>query len=250
VGSKEPALLLRAKTEENMEHGTLIKKIERTIAPTAQSMGYDLVRVLMIGAGSARPTLQIMAERPDGTMLIDDCSRLSQAVSALLDVENIIEEAYNLEVSSPGIDRPLTRLKDFDRYADFEARVELHAAINGQRKFKGILRGIEGETVLLEEESGEIARLPFADLDKAKLVLTDELIRAAMKAEKDSKKQRLDAGEELDESFDLEEDEDEEDEEAPAKKAKPQGKAPKHKTPDPKRNPKNKLKNKKKTGSK
>lgn len=226
-----------------MEHGTLIKKIERTIAPTAQSMGYDIVRVLMIGAGSTRPTLQIMAERPDGTMLIDDCSRLSQAVSALLDVENLIEEAYNLEVSSPGIDRPLTRLKDFNRYADFEARVEMHVAIDGQRKFKGILRGVDGETILLEEESGETARLPFADLDKAKLVLTDELIRAAMKAEKDSKKKRLDAGEELDESFDLEEDDSEESEEAPAKKTK-------HKTPDPKRNPKNKLKNKKKTGSK
>lgn len=226
-----------------MEHGTLIKKIERTIAPTAQSMGYDIVRVLMIGAGSTRPTLQIMAERPDGTMLIDDCSRLSQAVSALLDVENLIEEAYNLEVSSPGIDRPLTRLKDFSRYADFEARIEMHVAIDGQRKFKGVLRGVDGETILLEEESGEVARLPFADLDKAKLVLTDELIRAAMKAEKDSKKKRLDAGEELDESFDLEEDDSDEGDEVPAKK-------PKHKTPDPKRNPKNKLKNKKKTGSK
>lgn len=243
MGSKEPALLLEKNEnihDENMEHGTLTKKIERTIAPMAQTMGYDIVRILMIGAGSVRPTLQIMAERPDGTMLIDDCSRLSQAVSALLDVENLIEEAYVLEVSSPGIDRPLTRLKDFDRYAGFEARIEMHTPQDGQRKFKGALKGLDGETVLLEQENGTIARLPFADLDKAKLVLTDDLIRAAMKAEKDSKKKRLDAGETLDEDFDLEEEEDTDEAEAA------EAKKPKHKTTNPKKNPKNK----KKTGSK
>lgn len=224
-----------------MEQTTLVKKIERTIAPTAQSMGYELVRVSMIGAGSSRPTLQIMAERPDGTMLIDDCSRLSQAVSALLDVENLIEEAYNLEVSSPGIDRPLTRLKDFERYAGFEARIELHSPVNGQRKFKGILRGIEGETIAFETEQGAAVQLPFGEVDKAKLILTDELIRAAMKAEKDSKKKRLEAGEELEEDFDLEEEDDTEEDGADAK-----AKKPKHKTPNPKKNPKNK----KKTGTK
>ncbi len=232
-----------------MEHTTLIKKIERTIAPMAQTMGYDLVRVSLIGAGSTRPTLQIMAERPDGTMLIDDCSRLSQAVSALLDVENLIDEAYNLEVSSPGIDRPLTRLKDFDRYAGFEARIELHSPINGQRKFKGVVRGLEGETILFETEQGATVHLPFADVDKAKLVLTDELIRAAMKAEKDSKKKRLDAGEELeDEDFDIEEEEEEDSEDEDGEEA--EVKKPKHKTPNPKNNPKNKPKNKKKTAGK
>ncbi|MDP2206101.1 MAG: ribosome maturation factor RimP [Alphaproteobacteria bacterium] len=223
--------------DENMEQGTLTKKIERTIAPMAQTMGYDIVRISMLGAGSSRPTLQIMAERADGTMLIDDCSRLSQAVSALLDVENLIEEAYVLEVSSPGIDRPLTRLKDFDRYAGFETRIEMHTAQDGQRKFKGILRGIDGDLILLEQETGVTARLPFGELDKAKLVLTDDLIRAAMKAEKDSKKKRVEAGEELDEEFDIEEEDDAED--SDAKKSK-------HKTPSPKKNPKNK----KKTGSK
>jgi ribosome maturation factor RimP len=223
-----------------MEHGTLSKKIERTIAPMAQTMGYDIVRIQMIGAGSVRPTLQIMAERPDGTMLIDDCSRLSQAVSALLDVENLIEEAYVLEVSSPGIDRPLTRLKDFDRYAGFEARIELHTAQDGQRKFKGLLQGIDGEKILLKQENGETARLPFADMDKAKLVLTDDLIRAAMKAEKASKDKRLEAGETFDEDFDLEEEEDTIEAEAA------EAKETKHKTPNPKKNPKNK----KKTGSK
>lgn len=235
-----------------MEHTTLIKKIERTIAPMAQTMGYDLVRVSLIGAGSTRPTLQIMAERPDGTMLIDDCSRLSQAVSALLDVENLIDEAYNLEVSSPGIDRPLTRLKDFDRYAGFEARIELHSPVNGQRKFKGTVRGVDGETILFETEQGATVHLPFGEVDKAKLLLTDELIRAAMKAEKDSKKKRLDAGEELeDENFDIEEDDDDteygEDEEG---EEEAEAKKPKHKTPNPKSNPKNKPKNKKKTAGK
>lgn len=223
-----------------MEHTTLVKKIERAITPAAASMGYEIVRVLMIGAGSSRPTLQIMAERPDGTMLIDDCSRLSQAVSAILDVEDMIAEAYNLEVSSPGIDRPLTRLKDFERYAGFEARIEMHSAQDGQRKFKGVLRGIDGNTILLEQENGTAARLGFDDLDKAKLVLTDDLIRAAMKAEKDSKKKRLEAGEALEEDFDLEEEE--EDEEGRHETAK----KPKHKTPPPGKNPKNK----KKSGSK
>lgn len=229
-----------------MEQTTLIKKIERTIAPMAQTMGYDLVRVSMIGAGSSRPTLQIMAERPDGTMLIDDCSRLSQAVSALLDVENLIEEAYNLEVSSPGIDRPLTRLKDFDRYAGFEARIEMHSPVNGQRKFKGVVRGLEGENILFETEQGAMVTLPFADVDRAKLILTDELIRAAMKAEKDSKKKRRDAGEVLeDEEFDIEEEDEEEDTDGDSETGEA-GK-PRHKTPNPKKNPKNKPKNKKKT---
>lgn len=239
-----------------MEQTTQVKKIERAIAPTAASMGYDLVRIQILGAGTSRPTLQIMAERPDGTMLIDDCSRLSQAVSAILDVEDIISEAYVLEVSSPGIDRPLTRLKDFERYAGFETRIEMHGALDGQRKFKGVLRGVDGDIVLLETETGAMARLPFADMDKAKLVLTDELIRAAMKAEKDAKKTREDAGEEFDEDFDLEEEEEDEDTEdndneedgaAPkTKKPKAAKKTAKPKAPAAKKNPKNK----KKTGSK
>lgn len=171
-----------------MEHLPLLKKVERTIAPMAETMGYDIVRILMIGSGNDQ-TLQIMAERPDGTMHIDDCSRLSQAISALLDVEDLIPDAYVLEVSSPGIDRPLTRLKDFDRYKDNEARIELSAAQNGQKRFRGMLRGLEGEDVLLDTDTGAV-KLPFRDIEKAKLVLTDELIRAAMKAEKDAKKEK------------------------------------------------------------
>jgi len=171
-----------------MEHLPLLKKVERTIAPMAETMGYEIVRILMIGGGNDQ-TLQIMAERPDGTMHIEDCSRLSQAISALLDVEDLIPDAYVLEVSSPGIDRPLTRLKDFDRYKDNEARVELASALNGQKRFRGMLRGLEGENVLMETDTGTV-RLPFRDIEKAKLVLTDDLIRAAMKAEKDAKKEK------------------------------------------------------------
>jgi len=172
-----------------MEHLPLLKKVERTIAPMAETMGYDIVRILMIGSGNDQ-TLQIMAERPDGTMHIEDCSRLSQAVSALLDVEDLIPDAYVLEVSSPGIDRPLTRLKDFDRYKDHEARIELSTPLNGQKRFRGMLRGLEGEDVLLDTDTGAAVHLPFRDIEKAKLVLTDELIRAAMKAEKEAKKEK------------------------------------------------------------
>lgn len=171
-----------------MEQTPLLKKVERTIAPMAETMGYDIVRILMVGSG-ADQTLQIMAERPDGTMLIDDCSRLSQAISALLDVEDLIPDAYVLEVSSPGIDRPLTRLKDFDNYKDNEARIELSVPQNGQKKFRGMLRGLDGENVQIETDTG-MASLPFRDIDKAKLILTDDLIRAAMKAEKEAKKNK------------------------------------------------------------
>jgi ribosome maturation factor RimP len=176
-----------------MEQTPLLKKVERTIAPMVETMGYEIVRIAYTGAGSSKPTLQIMAERPDGTMLIDDCSRLSQAVSALLDVEDVIEEAYFLEVSSPGIDRPLTRLKDFDRYKDHEVRIELDSPMNGQKKFRGILRGLDGEMILLETDTGDVS-LPFHDVFKAKMVLTDELIRASIKAEKDSKKNKKGKG--------------------------------------------------------
>lgn len=171
-----------------MEQTPLLKKVERTIAPMAETMGYDIVRILMVGSG-ADQTLQIMAERPDGTMLIDDCSRLSQALSALLDVEDLIPDAYVLEVSSPGIDRPLTRLKDFENYKDNEARIELSVPQNGQKKFRGMLRGLDGENVQIETDTG-MASLPFRDIDKAKLILTDDLIRAAMKAEKEAKKNK------------------------------------------------------------
>ena len=163
-----------------MSKSPLAKKIEKIIAPTAESMGYDIVRILMVGEGSGKPTLQIMAEKADGTMLVDDCERLSHAVSALLDVENAIEDAYYLEVSSPGIDRPLTRLKDFDTYKDNEARIELDSPVNGQKKFKGVLKGITGNDIALETDTGPVT-IPFQAVHKAKLVLTDDLIKQAQR---------------------------------------------------------------------
>lgn len=147
----------------------------------ANTMGYEIVRVILVGAGSGTPTLQIMAEKPDGTMQLEDCSRLSQAVSAILDVEDILADKYYLEVSSPGIDRPLTRLKDFDRYKGFETRVEVSTPIEGQRKFKGMLKGIDGEMILLEDENGKAHTLPFDTVEKAKLLLTDALVEAVTK---------------------------------------------------------------------
>jgi ribosome maturation factor RimP len=164
-----------------MEQTPQARKVEQAISPTAQSMGYEIVRVMMVGAGSGKPTLQIMAEKPDGTMNLDDCSRLSQAVSAVLDVENVIDAAYYLEVSSPGIDRPLTRLKDFERYKGFDVRIELDVAVNGQKKFKGKLLGATGDTVNLQTEEGPVQALPFGQIQKAKLLLTDDLIKAAQK---------------------------------------------------------------------
>ncbi|WP_428249375.1 ribosome maturation factor RimP [Ferrovibrio sp.] len=166
-------------------------KIEQMIAPTLEAMGYAVVRVKL--QGGQRPVLQIMAEREtggephDGGFNIDDCTEISRAVSAILDVEDPIPEAYNLEVSSPGLDRPLVKLKDFDRFKGFVARVELGHAHEGRKRFRGRLLGIEGESVKLQDDEGKDATLwslPHGDITSAKLVLTDELLRlgAAQKA--------------------------------------------------------------------
>lgn len=163
-----------------MDKSPLSKKVEKAISPAAEGMGFEIVRVMMVGVGSGKPTLQIMAERPDGTMNLDDCSKLSQAVSAVLDVEGVIDSAYYLEVSSPGIDRPLTRLKDFERWKGFEAKLELDQPVAGQKKFKGMLMGTaEGEIINVQTEDGTLRGLPFGHVQKAKLVLTDELLKAA-----------------------------------------------------------------------
>lgn len=156
-----------------------IQRIERAILPTVEGLGFELIRVLLIGSG--RQTLQIMAEKPDGTMLIDDCEKLSRAVSAVLDVEDVLDGAYYLEVSSPGIDRPLTRLKDFENYKGFDARVEMGMPVGKQKKFKGRLLGTEGENVRITDEVGVTHALPFDDIVKAKLLLTDDLVKAAQK---------------------------------------------------------------------
>jgi len=170
AGAKTGTVL--AKTSEGKA-----AEIERMIAPTVADMGYDIVRVLL--SGNRRARLQIMAERRDGAaMNVDDCVELSHAVSAILDVEDPIAGAYELEVSSPGIDRPLTRLADFDRFAGFEAKLETARAVDGRRRWHGRLCGTAGGEIVIETETGEVA-LPFSDVTKAKLVLTDELLAAA-----------------------------------------------------------------------
>ena len=152
-------------------------EVERLIAPAVAAMGYDIVRVLL--SGKQRPRLQIMAERHDGAgMLVEDCVALSRAIEAILDVEDPIAKAYELEVSSPGIDRPLTRSADFERFAGFEAKLETAAAARRPAALDRPPVGLEGETVRIETEEGEVA-LPCAAIAKAKLVLTDDLIAAA-----------------------------------------------------------------------
>ncbi|MCM8734934.1 ribosome maturation factor RimP [Azospirillum sp. A1-3] len=152
-------------------------RIEQIITPSVEAMGYEVVRVQI--SGGQRAILQIMAERADGApMTVEDCADISRSVSALLDVEDPIREAYTLEVSSPGIDRPLTRLKDFVRFAGFEARLESRMAIDGRKRFKGMLKGVEDGLVCIDTEQGA-ARLEFDNILRAKLVLTDELIRAS-----------------------------------------------------------------------
>jgi ribosome maturation factor RimP len=155
----------------------LAGRVADLIQPSLEAMGYDLVRVQVIGR--QRPRLQIMAERHDDVgMTVDDCATLSRAVSAILDVEDPIAGAYTLEVSSPGIDRPLVRLADFERFAGLDARVELGRLIDGRRRFQGRLAGTDGSTVRLAVDGATIG-IPFADIVRAKLVLTDELLAAA-----------------------------------------------------------------------
>ena len=151
------------------------------ITPVIEDMGYELVRVrLMSGKES---TLQIMADRPQGGIEVDDCAKISQAVSAVLDVEDPILDAYTLEVSSPGIDRPLTRLKDFEMFEGYEAKIETSEMIDGRRRFKGELAGVEDDEVLINVAEGTIG-LKFDWLSDAKLVLTDDLIKEMLRQRK------------------------------------------------------------------
>ncbi len=169
-------------TNDLIAKAAMDRRIAEIVQPVIEDMGYELVRVrLMTGKESI---LQIMAQKPDGTIEVDDCAEISTAVSAVLDVEDPIADNYTLEVSSPGIDRPLTRLKDFDLWIGNEAKIETTELIDGRRRFKGQLAGTEGDEVLVEIEEGTIG-LKFDWLSDAKLVLTDELIRDVLKNRKD-----------------------------------------------------------------
>ena len=153
------------------------KRVETIIAPTLQDMGFDLVRVRISGA--QRLTLQVMAERlDDGTMTVEDCAAISRAVSTLLDVEDPIKGSYTLEVSSPGLDRPLTRPKDYTRFAGLEVKIELREPMDGQRRFRGRIAGLADDQVQLDTEDTRVA-IPYADIERAKLILTDELLALA-----------------------------------------------------------------------
>lgn len=156
-------------------------RLEALITPTLEAMGYELVRVQL--QGKENLTLQIMAERQDGVaMTVDDCADISRALSAILDVEDPIPGAYVLEVSSPGIDRPLVREKDFVNWAGFEAKVDMTVPVDGRKRFRGRLKGLDDSgAVLLATDTGEDVALPFGDIHRAKLVLTDDLIALAMK---------------------------------------------------------------------
>lgn len=153
-------------------------RVARLIEPSLAEMGYELVRVRLMGRDHV--TLQLMAERGDrDEITVADCAKISRHVSVLLDVEDPIRGAYDLEVSSPGLDRPLVRMNDFERFAGDEVRVETSRTVDGRKRFRGRLMGLSGTTVLVECDGAEM-RIPFEDVFRAKLVLTDELVAKAM----------------------------------------------------------------------
>jgi len=158
--------------------------------PVVEQLGYRLVRVKISAADGC--TVQIMAERPDGTMAVEDCEAVSRALSPALDVADPIERAYRLEISSPGIDRPLVRKSDFDRYAGHLVKIETEIPIGGRKRFRGQLLGTAGDAARIRhDEAGEEAEvlLPIEEMSEAKLVLTDELVTQALRREKAAKRQ-------------------------------------------------------------
>ncbi|MBA3677432.1 MAG: ribosome maturation protein RimP [Sphingosinicella sp.] len=155
-----------------------IALLTRMIEPEAAAEGLALVRVKMMG-GTSDPTLQVMAERPDTRQLsLQDCAQLSRRISDLFDEKDPIEHAYRLEVSSPGIDRPLTRLADFDDWKGHEAKISLAEKLNGRKQYTGDLIGIEGDEILIEDQGLGASRIPFSAVHSAKLLMTDKLIEA------------------------------------------------------------------------
>lgn len=158
----------------------LIEQIQAVITPSLNSMGFNLVQVKFI-EGNKSQTLQIMAEHPDGTISVDDCALISRQISAVLDVEDIIQSAYRLEVSSPGIDRPLVKLSDYANYISHAAKIETVLPIAGRKRFTGTIKTVAGNDIILTVDGKDFI-LPFADIQSAKLVLTDKLIKQHQKA--------------------------------------------------------------------
>ena len=187
AASSEPRLIV--------EPG-LPARVATIVEPVIEQLGYRLVRVRVSSAEGC--TVQIMAERPDGTMSVEDCEAVSRALSPVLDVADPIERAYRLEISSPGIDRPLVRKSDFERYTGHVAKIETSMPIQGRKRFRGVLAGTEGETARIrrddaaEGEETEIM-IPIEEMSEAKLVLTDELVTEALRREKSAKREAREA---------------------------------------------------------
>jgi len=176
----------------------LSARVASIAEPVIEQLGFRLVRVKVSSAEGC--TVQIMAERPDGTMVVEDCETISRALSPVFDVTEPVDRAYRLEISSPGIDRPLVRKSDFDRYAGHLVKIETEIPIEGRKRFRGLLIGTDGEAAKLRQEdtkedtkenagvTGVEVLLPISEISEAKLVLTDELVRQALRREKSAKR--------------------------------------------------------------
>ena len=192
----EASLPIAAEPVEGLDEARLIgdsgpgERVGRIAAPVLRDLGYRLVRVKI--SSGASPTIQIMAERPDGTMAIEDCESVSVALSPVFDVEEPMAQAYRLEISSPGIDRPLVRESDFKRAVGHEARVEMAVPVNGRKRFRGVLAAVGSGpggssvrmTIVADDGSESEAELTIREMAEARLILTDDLIRAALRREK------------------------------------------------------------------
>jgi ribosome maturation factor RimP len=181
-------------------------RIAAMVEPAITDLGFRLVRIKLSGLNGL--TLQLMAERPDGTMTVDDCESVSRAITPVLDVEDPINQEYHLEVSSPGVDRPLVRPEDFRRWRGHLVKLELEVPLDGRKRFRGEIRGVEdGNLVLrledLPDDGVPDVRLSFADMAEARLVMTDALVEAALKAEKSARRKAkkapkgVDAGDDI-----------------------------------------------------
>ena len=173
------------------------RRVGAVVEPVLRDLGFRLVRVKISAADGG--AVQIMAERPDGSMNIEDCEQASIALSPVLDLEDPISHAYRLEISSPGIDRPLVRVSDFQRAIGHEAKIEMAVAVGARKRFRGLIESVEAAGArwiarlrlpAKDDGEGELADLPIADMDEARLMLTEDLIRAALRREKAAKKER------------------------------------------------------------
>ncbi len=159
-------------------------RVAAIIEPAIEDLGYRLVRVKVTATNGC--TVQIMAERPDGTMTVDQCEEISKTISPLLDVEDPISTAYYLEVSSPGIDRPLVRPEDFDRWTGHDAKIELELPMDGRKRFRGFVRGVDNDAAIIElpdapADQDKMVAIAFTSIREAHLVLTDELVRESLR---------------------------------------------------------------------